>query len=281
MRWGCSRLEVCSLLADEDRQVIEAVALVARDSVSVAMVRPWGDKQHLPAGTGIEHLPTWFPIWGEAILEQSDEGKTGLLNHVHHGFLTGADAGRYQHGAALCHHQKTGHRVLQFLVGHLAGAFHDHLVGAVEQEPVAHDGDVLVADHDVLLRFEELRVVTLGPQAARVVLQVLKHGVELPLALQDTVVIALFPEGRQCQFPSDTVAADLEAVKHMAQVARQSVSHLDDAVQVVGHQLQGEQSNLRIEPRHLAPARGDVLTQGRGIEPRLGVAVVGIADGAQ
>ena len=107
MKWGCSRLEVCSLLADEGRQVIEAVALVTGDSMSVAMVRPWGNKQHLAAGTGIEHLPTWFPIWREAVLEQLDEGKAGLLNHVHDGSLAWTDAGRHQHGSALRHHQET------------------------------------------------------------------------------------------------------------------------------------------------------------------------------
>lgn len=69
MKWGCSRLEVCSLPADEGRQVIEAVALVTGDGVTVAVVGPGSDKQHLPAGTGIEHIPTGFPHGGESVLE--------------------------------------------------------------------------------------------------------------------------------------------------------------------------------------------------------------------
>ena len=53
--------------ADEGGQVVEAVALVAGDRVAVAVIGPWGHKQHLPAGTGIEHLSPWFPPGREAI----------------------------------------------------------------------------------------------------------------------------------------------------------------------------------------------------------------------
>ena len=181
--------------ADEGGQVVEAVTLVASDGVAGAVVRPGSDKQYLPAGAGIEHLPAWFPHGREAIFEQSNERKASLLNHVHHGFLTGTDAGRDEHGAALRHHQETLCSVFDFIFGHLAGAFHYDFVGAVEQESIAHDGDALVADDVLLLRPEEFRVVAFGPQATRVVLQVLEHGIELPLTLQDAVVVAFFPEG--------------------------------------------------------------------------------------
>ena len=140
--------------ADEGGQVVEAVALVAGDGVTVAVVGPGGDKQHLAVGTGVEHLPAWFPHGREAVLEQLDEREACCLDHVHHVFLAGADAGREEHSTALRHHQETFCRVFQFLVGHLAGAFHGDLVGAVEQKAVAHDGDVLATDDDVLLCFE-------------------------------------------------------------------------------------------------------------------------------
>ncbi len=181
--------------ADEGGQVVEAVALVAGDGVAVAVVRPGSDKQHLPTGTGIEHFPARFPIRGKTVLEQLDKGETSSLNHVHDGPLALADAGRHEHGSTLGHHHEAGCRVFYLIGRHSSGAFHDDLIGAVEQETVAHDGDVVVTDDDVLLCFEKIWIVALGPQAARVVLQVLEHGIKLPASLQDAVVVTLFPEG--------------------------------------------------------------------------------------
>ena len=245
--------------ADEGGQVVEAVALVAGDGVTVAVVGPGGDKQHLATGTGIEHLAAGFPIRGEAVLEQLDEREACCLDHVHHGFFAGADAGRHEHSATLRHLQETCDGVFFFLFGHVAMALLGHLVGAVEQEAVAHNGDVLATNEDVLLCFEELWMIALGPQAARVVIQVLEHGIELALALQDAVVVALLPERGQGQFPGDPVAPDLEAVDHVAQVAREPFGDLNDGVQVIWHESQGEQPDLGVESRYLAPAGGDAF----------------------
>ena len=82
-----------SLGADEGCHVVELVALVAGDGGSAGVVGPWGDEEHLPAGTGIEHLSTGFPQRGEAVLEQLDDGDTCRLNNVHDSFLARADAG--------------------------------------------------------------------------------------------------------------------------------------------------------------------------------------------
>ena len=138
------------------------------------------------------------------------------MDHIHHRFLAGADAGRDEHGAALRHHQEAGGCLFNFVASHAAGTFHDHLVWAVEQEPVTHDCHILVANGDVLLCVEKLGMVALGPQSARVVLKITEHGIELAFALQDAVVVALFPHGRQGEFPRNAVAAHLEAVDHMA-----------------------------------------------------------------
>ena len=241
------------LLADGGGQVVEEVALVAGDGVAIAVVGPGRDKQHLPVGASIKHLPAGFPIWRESVLEQLDEGKACLLNHIHYGLLAWTDAGRHEHGAALSHHQETFCRMFYLIVGHSSGTFYDNFVRAVEQETVAHDGDAQVADHDVLLCFEEFWVVALGPQAARVVVQVLEHGIELPPALQDAVVIAFFPERRQRHFFGHTVATDLEAVDDVPQMARKSFCDMDDSMQMIGHELKSEQLDLRIVLGYLAP----------------------------
>ena len=75
-------------------------------------------------------------------------------------------------------------------------ALHRHFVWAVEQEAITHNGNLLVANRHLLLCSEQFRVVAFGPQTARIVLQILEHGVELSTALQDAVVVTLFPERR-------------------------------------------------------------------------------------
>ena len=124
-------------------------------------------------------------------------------------------------------------------------------------------------------------MVALGPQTARVVLQIAEHGIELAPALQDAVVVTLFPEGGQLQRTGNPITTDLEAVDDMAQMAWQSICHMDDAVQVVGHELNGEQPYLGIKLGYFAPALSDEVAEGRGIEPGLGMAVVRTANGAQ
>ena len=82
-------------------------------------------------------------------------------------------------------------------------------------------------------------------------------------------------------FVSHSVTSDLKAVDYMTQVAWQSIGDMDDAMQVVGHELQGEKPDLRIELGDFTPAPGDAITQWRGVKPGLGMAVIGTADGAQ
>ena len=149
--------------ADEGGQVVEMVALVSGDGVAVAVVGPGRNEEDLPAGTGIEHFSARFPYGREPVLNQLDEREAGGLDHVHDGLLAWADAGRDEHGTALCHHQEAGGCFFNFVVGHLARTFNRHLVWAVEQKPVAHDSHVLVTNRDVLLRSEEFRMIALGP----------------------------------------------------------------------------------------------------------------------
>ena len=58
------------------------------------------------------------------------------------------------------------------------------------------------------------------------------------------------------------VAADLKAVDDVPQVARETAGDVDDAVQVVGHELQGEEPHLGIVLRYLPPALADAGAQG-------------------
>ena len=78
---------------DEGGQVVKAVALVAGDSMAVAVVGPGRDKEHLPAGTGIEHRSTRFPHGRESVFKQLDEWEARGLDYVDDGFLAWADAG--------------------------------------------------------------------------------------------------------------------------------------------------------------------------------------------
>ena len=54
---------------DEGGEVVEAVALVAGDDVAVAVVGPGSDEEHLPAGTGIEHISAGFPHGRETVFK--------------------------------------------------------------------------------------------------------------------------------------------------------------------------------------------------------------------
>ena len=245
------------------------------------MVGPGGDEEHLATCTGIEHLPSGFPHWGETVFEQLNEGESGGLDYVHDGFLARTDAGRYEHGATLCHHQESGSCCFNVSVSHFAGTFHNDLIGAVKQESVTHDRHALVTDFDILLCFEPFGMVAFGPQATRVVLQVTEHGIELAFALQDTVVITLFPKRGQGQFPGYLVAADLKAIDYMPQVARQAVGHVDDAVQMVGYELEGEHSDLGIVLGYFTPTLSDALAQWGGRKPWLGVVAIGALNSTQ
>ena len=170
-------------MADEDRQVIEEVALVSSDGVAITVVGPGCDKQNLPAGASIEHFSARFPHGGESILEQLDEWEACLLNHVHHGFLSWADAGRHEHGTALSHHQASDNCALNVFIAHFSGAFYSDFIETIEQKAIAHDGHAMFSNLGILLCFEKLWVVAFGPQAARVVIQILEHGFELSSAL--------------------------------------------------------------------------------------------------
>ena len=83
--------------------------------------------------------------------------------------------------------------MLHFFLGHVAMALDGDFVGAVEQESVTHDGDGSLANEDFLLDFEKIRLCAFYPQAARVVFEILEHGIELSPALQDAVVVTFFP----------------------------------------------------------------------------------------
>lgn len=56
---------------------------------------------------------------------------------------------------------------------------------------------------------------------------------------------------------------------------------MDDAMQVVGHELEGEESDLGVELGDFTPALCYAFTQGRWIEPRLGVVAIGALNSTQ
>ena len=77
--------------------------------------------------------------------------------------------------------------------------------------------------------------------------------------LKDTIVVALFPQGLAIglnRFDGIT-APFFEALNQKSQMPWQGSLYIDDAMYMIRHQLETEESNLRVELRYFIPSTFD------------------------
>ena len=156
---------------------------------------------------------------------------------------------------------------LDLVLGERAGTLDVDFLWVVEQEAVAHGCDGCVSDGDAGMGGEEGRGVAFCPQSVGVVVEVVVPSFELSGAVEDAVVVSFFPEAVEllaglCCGMEGVVAAFFEAKNDAPQVAVHGACDMDDAVDVVGHGLEGEELDLGVVFGDVEPYFFNLLSQG-------------------
>ncbi len=178
------------ILTYQPCQIIQLEALAAADGESLVVVLPWGKEEQLTSGTCVHALASWFGEVGEAVFLKDDEGELFVEGGAHDGFLAWGDGGGDEHGSCTGLGEEIGGLGGDLLWREAAGTLHLQAHGAVEEETVAYGGELLPCHHEVSLHTEEVGALAFHEQAARVVAEVVKPALELPLAKKELVVVA-------------------------------------------------------------------------------------------
>ena len=154
---------------------------------------------------------------------------------------------------------------LNLVLGERAGTLDIDFLWVVEQKAVAHGCDGCVCDGDAGMGGEEGWGVAFCPQSVGVVVEVVVPSFELSGSGKDAVVVSFLPEA--VEFFSGlrsgvegVVASFFEAEDDAPQVAVHRACDVDDAVDVVGHGLEGEELDLGVEFGDVVPCLFDLLT---------------------
>ena len=258
--------------------VVEHEALVSADGKVLVVVFPGGKEQKLSALAGFHALSAGLGKVCEAVLLKDDEGQALRKGGSHHLLLALRDARGYQHRSAASLREPPCLLLGYLIVCETTGALYLQAHGALEQEAVTDGGKLHIANRQPPLHAEEVGALALHQEAAGIILQVVEPSLQLPLPQQQLVVEATGKEqavgavlGRALPLPSCllplqscllrlsrnvlnigeqpavmAVAASLEAPDDAAKVALHLLSDEQDAVQMVGHHLNGEDFHLRV-----------------------------------
>lgn len=256
------------------------------------MVLPGGEQQQLTAGTGVHQSACGFGEVGVAILLQQDDGIACVKDGTHDSLLSIGDGGRDEDGAVAGCGEGFVYAPGDVAVCQAAGALHLTTVWALQEESVAYGGELHGAHGDIALYAEEVWVLPLLQETARIVAQVAAPGLQLLLIAQYAVVeawlkqqtvlgvgaadrvshsVSRLSRNRQgrCNRQGShqpavcPAAASLETAHHAAEVAGQLLVNKEDAVQVVWHHLQIEHLYLRVVTLYAPPFLADSLSQWR------------------
>lgn len=174
--------------------VVQGEALAAADGCALVVVLPRREDEQLPSGTGLHALPARLGQVSEAVLLQIDKRKALLKGGTHHSLLARRDGGRYQHSAPCSGFRKVSHALMYLSLRQSAGALHLQQDRPLQEEPVADGRERHVSNGQVPLYAEEVGVLPLHQQSARVVTQVVVPALQLAFLQQEIVVVARLKE---------------------------------------------------------------------------------------
>lgn len=271
--------------------VVQGEALGAGDGTALHVVWPGSEHEKEPFGAGGEVLAGGLVHGWESFLYDGDKRALGIENGTGYLFLSGRDARADDHGAfggAVKEIRLLFLYETEVLLCGVVMAAYLQAYGAVEEPSVAYGGVGGSVDGEVGDDAEEVGVHLLDGEAHRVLPHIVHHVVQLPLAGEDGVLIALLEErtarrvevrrvmvrriiirrtGRATGWggraglcllflylPEGAGAADLEAFYDLAEMRLHLVGNKEDTVDVIRHELQAEDAYLRIELRDVIPA---------------------------
>ena len=174
--------------------VVQREALVAADGCAFVVVLPRREDEQLPSGTGLHALPARFGQVGEAVLLQIDKGQALLKGGTHHSLLARRDGGRDEHSAPCGGFREVSHTLLNLSLRQSAGALHLQQDRPLQEKPVAYGRERHVSNGQAPLYAEEVGVLPLHQQPARVVTQVVVPALQLVFLQQELVVVARLKE---------------------------------------------------------------------------------------
>ena len=174
--------------------VVQGKALAAADGCALVVVLPRREDEQLPSGTSLHALPARLGQVGEAVLLQIDKGEALLKGGTHHGLLARRDGGRYQHSAPCSGFRKESNALLYLSLRQPAGALHLQQDRPLQEKPVADGRERHASNGQAPLYAEEVGVLPLHQQPARVITQVVVPALQLVFLQQELVVVARLKE---------------------------------------------------------------------------------------
>jgi len=193
-----------------------------------------------------------------------------LKGGPHDLFLTRADTGRDQDCTTAGLVEKVAHRVADLLGSELAGTLHLQQQRCLQEEDISQGREGVTSSLHILLYLEVFRVMALDGGTAGIVVDVVHHALQVVITLEDAVMEAPLPQGwcriaRTCG-TIHAVTPHLEARNHMAQVTRNSFTHVEDEVKVVRHQLLSNNLDSGIMGGNFLQLAENSATQWRGMD---------------
>ena len=154
------------------------------------MVFPWCQEEELTSGTGLHTMATRFSKVGKSVFLKDNERQPLIERSTHNGFLTRRDGWRHEN-SPFAGGMKALHDFRLYLgLRQPSRALHLYLHGTVKQESVTDGRKLLRAYCEVSLYTEEVRMLVLHQQSARVVVEVVYPALQLAFAQQYLIVKA-------------------------------------------------------------------------------------------
>ena len=232
---------------------------------------PWGQQQQAAFGTSLHRAACGLGVVSEAVLTQMDERTALEKQAAHDGLLARRDARRDKDHATRCILQALLTLGFDLLSRETTRTLHYFLLGIVEEKAVADGRKAVAGIFEVVLHTEEVTVLALHHQAVRVVVKIAAPPLHLPFIIQQTVVVAKLPEhitvfvmlflGILLFVENDTakgcVTGFLKATDDIAKMPRHPLMDKENAMQVVGHELEIDNGDLWHEVRDMPPCIQD------------------------
>ena len=252
-------------------------------------VLPGREHQQTALGAGIKLLTLGFRQRREAVAQNDNGGEMEVESTTHDKLFTRRDGGGDEHRALLGRIDVSGYFGLQPLAGETARNANRQPLWGGEQGAVANAVVDVAAQLLVEEGMQQVGPFALHQEAPRVVAQVLLPALVFIISFQQQVVVAglkkqamfgmatflgllgrgrlwgLLRLSRNRQWINQPAigppAAGLKAPHDATQPACQRLADEQDAMQVVGHHLQAENSDFRVIIRYVVPLVSDGASQ--------------------
>ena len=257
-----------------------------------------GEHEEQAVCAGFKIAARRFVLGREAVCEKYDERQSLVKGCAGNLFLAWADTWRNEHRAALGGIKEARLFGGECIGGDASRALNLEPISAVEQEWVAVGGESVACEGKSIDAREVVGVGEARRQPARVVADVAKECIQLPLVGEYPVVIAGGEEGVAAMYGGAPnrlglargawasaiwgrkpvwwsaihgairlSAAHLEATHHLAQMTGHTTAHEKQPVKVIWHYGAFQQLHFGVEEWNLPPAFGDGFAKRRGGDP--------------